>query len=205
MFGFTNHDSIRIPEKSRSFIIEGLISTLVSIYGILILDFPMSGGVHMSKLENSSFSSHIQKIQLTSGNLAYGPRPGPDEEVEQRVTITRDGSVWLSRWAYGNGVSLKLISREQYKIAGPAVIQLFDRIERHFRTEPMAAMATDDDIWNLKLTNDNHEIFRYHGSVSIGMDTELDEISKCLRHTTGKPDLIAFNDMPEKRLNWDND
>ena len=60
------------------------------------------------------------------------------------------------------------------------------------------AMATDVDVWNLRLINDENEEFRYHGSVSTGMDTELDEISERLRLTTGKPDLIAFNGLPEK-------
>lgn len=152
----------------------------------------------MRKPESFPFSGHIQKFQLTSGNIAYGPRPETDKEVEQRITITRNGSVWLSRWAYGNGISLKLISREQYKVESHAVIQLFDRIENHFRTELMVAMATDVDVWNLRLINDENEEFRYHGSVSTGMDTELDEISERLRLTTGKPDLIAFNGLPEK-------
>ena len=123
----------------------------------------------MRKPENFPFSGHIQKIQLTSGNIAYGPRPEADKEVEQRITITRNGSVWLSRWAYGNGISLKLISREQYKVESHAVIQLFDRIENHFRTELMVAMATDVDVWNLRLINDENEEFRYHGSVSTCM------------------------------------
>ena len=131
----------------------------------------------MRKPENFPFSGHIQKFQLTSGNIAYGPRPETDKEVEQRITITRNGSVWLSRWAYGNGISLKLISREQYKVESHAVIQLFDRIENHFRTELMVAMATDVDVWNLRLINDENEEFRYHGSVSTGMDTELGKIA----------------------------
>lgn len=42
----------------------------------------------MRKPENFPFSGHIQKFQLTSGNIAYGPRPETDKEVEQRITIT---------------------------------------------------------------------------------------------------------------------
>ena len=91
-----------------------------------------------------------------------------------------------------------MISREQYKVESHAVIQLFDRIENHFRTELMVAMATDVDVWNLRLINDENEEFRYHGSVSTGMDTELDEISERLRLTTGKPDLMEFNGLQEK-------
>lgn len=40
----------------------------------------------MRKPDNSPFCGHIEKLQLTSGNVAYGPRPEPDEEVEQRIT-----------------------------------------------------------------------------------------------------------------------
>lgn len=152
----------------------------------------------MRNPDNFPFRGHIQKIQLTSGDIAYGPRPEPDEEIEQRITITRNGSVWLSRWAYGNGVSFKLITREQFKVDSRTVTQLFDRIEDHFSTELMMAMATDADVWNLKLTNDNEEVFRYHGSVSIGLDPELDEISERLRLTLGRPDLIAFTGQPDK-------
>lgn len=39
----------------------------------------------MRKPENFPFSGHIQKFQLTSGNIAYGPRPETDKEVEQRT------------------------------------------------------------------------------------------------------------------------
>lgn len=152
----------------------------------------------MRKPENSPFYGHIIKIQLTSGDIAYGPHPEPDEEIEQRITITRNGSVWLSRWAYGNGVNLNLITREQFKVDSRTAAQLFDRIEDHFSTELMVAMATDADVWNLKLTNDNEEVFHYHGSVSIGLDPELDEISERLRLTLGRPDLIAFNGQPDK-------
>lgn len=152
----------------------------------------------MRTKDNIPFSGHIHKIQLTSGDIAYGPRPEPDEEVEQRITITKNGSVWLSRWAYGNGVSLKLITREQFKIESYTVTQLFDRIEEHFSAGHMVAMATDADVWNLTLTNDNEKVFRYHGSVSLGLDPDLDEISERLRLTLGKPDLIAFNGLPDK-------
>ena len=151
----------------------------------------------MRNPDNFPFRGHIQKIQLTSGDIAYGPRPEPDEEIEQRITIIRNGSVWLSRWAYGNGVSFKLITREQFKIESHTATQLFDRIEEHFSAGHMMAMATDADVWNLKLTNDNGEVFRYHGSVSPGLDPDLDDISERLRLTLGKQGLIAFNGLPD--------
>lgn len=153
----------------------------------------------MRKPDNSPFCGHIQKFQLTSGNIAYGPRPQPDEEVEQRITITTNGSIWLTRWAYSTGIRYKLISREQFKAEAQAVTQLLERLEAYFDNEFMISMATDVDVWNLKLTNTSNEVFRYHGSVSIGLVPELDEISDQLRRVVGKHNLIAFNGSSE---NW---
>lgn len=152
----------------------------------------------MRKPDNSPFCGRIQKIQLTSGSISYGPRPEPDEEVEQRITITRNGSVWLTRWAYGAGIRYKLISREQFKAEAQAVTQLLERLEAYFIQDLMIAMATDVDVWNLKLTNTSNEVFRYHGSVSIGLVPELDEISDQLRRAVGRHGLIAFNGAHEK-------
>ncbi len=76
---------------------------------------------------------------------------------------------------------------EQYKVEKAAVIQLFDRIENHFRRNH--GSGTDVDVWNLRPINDENEEFRYHGSVSTWDGYELDEISERLRLTTGKPEI----------------
>ena len=152
----------------------------------------------MRKPDNSPFCGHIEKLQLTSGNVAYGPRPEPDEEVEQRITITRNGSVWLTRWSYGAGIRYKLISREQFKAETQSVTQLLERLEAYFAKELMVAMATDVDVWKLKLTNTSNEVFRYHGAGIVGLAQELDEISDQLRSAVGRHSLIAFNGFPEK-------
>ena len=41
------------------------------------------------------FEGTLQKIRLVSNSICYGPCPEPDDEVEQRLTITSEGKVWL--------------------------------------------------------------------------------------------------------------
>jgi len=49
------------------------------------------------------FRGSAQKIQITSNNIGYGPCPMPDDEVEQRLTITADGCVWFSGYNFDKG------------------------------------------------------------------------------------------------------
>lgn len=37
-------------------------------------------------------------MRLIANNMGYGPLPAPGEEVEQRLTLTANGKVWLSRF-----------------------------------------------------------------------------------------------------------
>lgn len=54
----------------------------------------------MGSCENIPFHGELQKIRLIANNMGYGPLPAPDEEVEQRLTMTREGKVWLSRYSF---------------------------------------------------------------------------------------------------------
>lgn len=42
----------------------------------------------MEPCEYIPFRGELQKMRLVANNMGYGPLPPPDEEVEQRLTIT---------------------------------------------------------------------------------------------------------------------
>ena len=46
----------------------------------------------------------VKKITLISNNICYGPSPKADEEVEQRLTILKNGRVWFSGYNYGSEI-----------------------------------------------------------------------------------------------------
>lgn len=41
---------------------------------------------------------NIQKIQIISNLIGYGLKPEPEDEVEQRLTISRNGRIWFTAW-----------------------------------------------------------------------------------------------------------
>lgn len=149
------------------------------------------------KMNHTSFRGRLYKLRLIASDIAYGPCPAPDEEVEQRLTIMRNGMVWLSRWAFGCGIKPTLICREQFRIGDNAVTILFERMEAYFSGNLKMALASDADVWNLELTNTNKQVYYYYGSVCRSLAPELDTISDQLRLLVGRSGLIAFNGRPE--------
>lgn len=48
------------------------------------------------------FQGILQKIRIVSNCIGYGPRPEPDDEVEQHLTINAEGRVWFSSYKFGD-------------------------------------------------------------------------------------------------------
>lgn len=119
----------------------------------------------MGSCENIPFQGNLQKIRLIANNMGYGPFPAPDEEVEQRLTMTREGKVWLSRYSFHDTMRNRLMSRKQFSVNSRCVESLFKQISTPFAKNELISMATNVPIWNLELFNTTGEVFRYTGSI----------------------------------------
>lgn len=150
----------------------------------------------MEPREYIPFRGKLQKMRLVANNMGYGPLPPPDEEVEQRLTVTANGKVWLSRWCLHENMTYVLNSREQFKVEPTCTKSLFSRIAAYFSERETAGMATDVAIWELKLTNTEGKSFRYAGPMLRTVTSELDQISDKLRLLLHQDDLFAFDGNP---------
>ena len=150
----------------------------------------------MGSCENVPFHGELQKIRLIANNMGYGPLPAPDEEVEQRLTMTREGKVWLSRYSFHDTMCNRLMSRKQFSVDSRCVESLFQQISTHFAENELIGMATDVPIWNLELFNTTGEVFRYTGPMLRKFHPFLDVISGKLRLLLEKEHLFAFDGEP---------
>lgn len=91
--------------------------------------------------------------------------PDPTDDAEQRLTITADGRVWLSCYAYGNGTKCVLQEQQMFRFTAEVTHVLLEAIGRYFGNEPIVGLATDVGTWSLELTNAEGDRFRYHGSL----------------------------------------
>ena len=132
------------------------------------------------------------KIKLISNGLCYGPCPLADQEIEQRITITPT-HIWVSRYDYGEGMPYKLRQRFDGRIARENGEAILRAVGDYFKSsDHILPFATDVGEWELILTNENNEEFRFKGSL-IPLDTELDEISSDMRERLDMPFLYLFN------------
>ena len=96
----------------------------------------------MGSCENIPFHGELQKIRLIANNMGYGPLPAPDEEVEQRLTMTREGKVWLSRYSFHDTMRNRLMSRKQFSVDSDVWNPCLSRF-------PLTLPRTNLSVWQL--------------------------------------------------------
>lgn len=139
------------------------------------------------------FEGTLRKIRLVSNNICYGPMPKPNDEVEQRLTITADGRVWLSRYRFTSG----LIEKRSFSISAEAVKKIMDSVSDIFKNRDIDCFVTDSGSWKLALTNTKGKVFDFGGSLCNFLYLELDELSDLIRAELSRDDLFVFDGNPD--------
>ena len=143
--------------------------------------------------------SKITKIQITSNNICYGPCPRPEEEVEQKLSIDKDGQVRISRYAYGDGAN-KLINHDRLSIGKDKADIIFDAIIRCFYEDYEEITATDVGNREMTVFNDNGGTDTFFGSL-VETDynyVEDESVSDIIRENVGRDNLFVFDGNPDR-------
>ena len=145
------------------------------------------------------YTGRLKKIQLISNNMGYWPEPEQGEELEQHLTVTDKGRVWLSRYCYDReNNKLLLNEKESFKISAEAVNAIMDAVTDCFSGDYQPRFATDIGFWDLTLTNDENEKICLTGSLtSRPLDPE-EYLSDIIRKNLGRDDLFVFDGNPDK-------
>lgn len=144
------------------------------------------------------FEGTLQKIQLTSNNICYGPCPEPEDEIEQHLTITSDGRVWLSRCRFGvMGDEHELIEKLSFSISTEAVNEIMTAISSYFSDEYDINFVTDVGSWDLTLTNTDGQTYKITGPLIYDLYTPSGGLSDLIRSKLGRNDLFVFDGNPD--------
>ena len=137
------------------------------------------------------FRGVAEQIYLESNNICYGPRPEPDEEVEQHLELSTSGIGRLRRYAMGETdekpvreMALLVGEERARKILG-AVGEYFSDYEPSF--------TTDVGVWTLTITNTDGEEFHFDGSLCGSSP-----LSDFIRAELGMDDLFLFDGSPDR-------
>lgn len=143
--------------------------------------------------QKSSFNGTAIKIQIISNSISYGPCPLPEDEIEQRLTISRNGRVFFSSYAYGNGVKYTKIRSKNFKIDVQKAMHILNVIGDCFSEEYNVPLATDVGDWEMTITNENNTKYKFCGSLCSGCSDKLDTISDIIRFNLNMPELLVFD------------
>ena len=144
------------------------------------------------------FEGTLRKIQLISNNICYGPCPEPVYEIEQHLTITADGRVWVSRYRFGvPGSEHELIEKSNFCISAEAVEKIMGAVTDYFGNEYDIDFATDVGSWNLVLTNTEGKSYKMTGPLCHDLQTTSGGLSDLIRTNLNRNDLFAFNGNPD--------
>jgi len=158
----------------------------------------------LGELANSHlmrFKGTAQKIRIVSNNICYGPTPGPDEEVEQHITINSEGRVWFSAYIFGSGYSEHEKSRSKiFSIGKEAVSKILDAFTAYFSGEYIEVFATDIGVWDLEITNTEGKVYKFRGSLCADLEVDGIDLSDLVREILGMDDLYVFdgNQKPDR-------
>lgn len=140
------------------------------------------------------FEGQVQKIQITSNNIGYGPCPEPDEEVEQKLTIVADGRVWFSGYNYGQGFEQYERGRtKSYSIRKEAAAYILNAVGTYFSNDYDTVFATDIGSWEMTITNTEGKPYHFKGSLCCDFYVDGVDLSDLIRDTLDMPDLFVFD------------
>ena len=137
-------------------------------------------------------SASLKRIQITSDGVCYGPAPEPDEEVEQRLVIHRDGRVWFTAYNFGSGTKYMTGRKKQFKIPKENMQKIFETYDKYFGSDPLLIHACDAGLWDVVLTDTDGKTAKFTGSMVGGYEVDGINLSALAREILPIDDLWMF-------------
>lgn len=140
------------------------------------------------------FYGNIKRVKINSCNVCYGPSPEEDDEIEQHLTITDDGRVWISRYAFGGGLNKhRKIEQKQFKIGAVQAKFLLDKYTEYFKNEYEMPFATDVGRFDMQITDDEGNYAFFIGSLCSQFEVDGFNLSQLTRDIIGDQTLFVFD------------
>ena len=149
------------------------------------------------------FHGNVKKVKIHSNNMGYGFLPREGTEVEQHLTITDDGRVWLTRYAISedlNFAKLAKTEQRQFKISSDKAKFLLDKYTKYFRDEYEISFATDVGSFEMQITDDEGKIAYFIGPLICEFEVDGYDLSQLTRDTVEDQTLFVFDNNEFERI-----
>ena len=142
------------------------------------------------------FFGNVKKVKIHSNIMSYGFLPREDTEIEQHLTITEDGRVWLTRYAVKedlNFADLKKIEQKQFKIDKEKAEFLLSKFTKYFRDEYNLQFATDVGQFEMWIDDDEGKKAYFIGPMISEIVVDGYNLSQLVRDTLDDQTLFVFD------------
>lgn len=142
------------------------------------------------------FFGNAKKVKIHSNNIYFGYCPKKCDEVEQHLTITEDGRVWLTRYAIKedlNFADLKKTEQKQFIIDKEKAKFLLSKFTKYFRDEYNLLFATDVGQFEMWIDDDEGKKAYFVGPMISEIVVDGYNLSQLVRDTLNDQTLFVFD------------
>lgn len=149
------------------------------------------------------FFGNVKRIKIHSNNICYGYCPKTGDEVEQHLTITEDGRVWITRYVIAedlNFADYKKIEQKQFKIEPEKAKFLLSKFTKYFRDEYELSFATDVGMFEMWIDDDEGKKAYFVGPLISEFEVDGYDLSQLVRDTLDDQTLFVFDDNAYEKI-----
>ena len=149
------------------------------------------------------FFGNAKKVKIHSNNICFGYCPKKDDEVEQHLTITEDGRVWLTRYAIKedlNFADYNKTEQKQFKIDPEKAKALLSKFTKYFRDEYEINFATDVGSFEMWIDDDEGKRAYFVGPLISEFVVDGFDLSQLVRDTLDDQTLFVFDDNGYEKI-----
>ena len=149
------------------------------------------------------FFGNVKKVKIHSNNVCFGYCPKKGDEVEQHLTITEDGRIWLTRYAINedlNFADYEKTEQKQFKIEPDKAQMLLSKFTKYFRDEYEINFATDVGSFEMWIDDDEGKKAYFVGPLISEFVVDGFDLSQLVRDTLNDQTLFVFDDTNYEKI-----
>ena len=142
------------------------------------------------------FFGNVKKVKIHSNDICFGYCPKEDDEIEQHLTITEDGRVWLTRYAIKENLNFadyKKTEQKQFRIEPEKAKFLLSKFTKYFRDEYEISFATDVGSFEMWIDDDEGKKAYFIGPLISEFEVDGYDLSQLVRDTLNDQSLLVFD------------
>lgn len=142
------------------------------------------------------FFGNVKKVKIHSNIMSFGFLPKTGTEIEQHLTITDDGRIWLTRYAVNedlNYADIKKTEQKQFKIAKDKAKFLLSKFTEYFRDEYDIDYVMDASQFEMWIDDDEGKKAYIIGPMSSEIVVDGYDLSQLVRDTLNDQTLFVFD------------